>query len=386
EKGTIYGGESNLARGLDNIMRLYSPEIIGVLTTCLAETIGEDVKQICGRYLQDREKADFPLVTVATPGYGGSHSEGYFLALKEIIASLAEPGRKHSKINVIVPNLSPADLREIKRIFDLMQVEYILCPDISETMDMPFVRPYQKIPVGGTHIKDIKSMGNAAATIQMGLTVDEKISPGHYLKKTFDIPLYTLPIPMGIKATDRLLEILSELSGHTIPGSLRQERGRLLDGMIDSHKYNAQGRCVVFGEPELAYAVTSVCLENGLVPALIATGTRSDQLNQLLQEKWQEDPDELCLLQEADFVSIRSAFREKGINLAIGHSDGRFLTEREDIPLVRIGYPIHDRIGGQRILSVGYSGTIQFLDRITNTLLENKQQHYRADMYQRYFA
>jgi nitrogenase molybdenum-iron protein NifN len=218
------------------------------------------------------------------------------------------------------------------------------------------------------------------------LTVDEKISPGHYLKKTFGIPLYNIPIPIGINAADRLLEVLNQISGRPVPDSLRRERGRLLDGMIDSHKYNAQGRCVIFGEPELVYAVTSVCLENGLVPAVIATGTRSSQLGDLLQGKSLDEPDELCVMQEADFVSIRAACKEKGVNLAIGHSDGRFLTEREDIPLVRIGYPIHDRVGGQRVLSVGYTGTMQFLDRITNTLLENKQQHYRADMYQRFFA
>ena len=46
--------------------------------------------------------------------------------------------------------------------------------------------------------------------------------------------------------------------------------------------------------------------------------------------------------------------------------------------MVRVGFPIHDRIGGQRILSVGYTGTLAFLDRFTNTLLEEKYASYRA--------
>jgi len=50
-----------------------------------------------------------------------------------------------------------------------------------------------------------------------------------------------------------------------------------------------------------------------------------------------------------------------------------------------VGFPIHDRVGGQRLLSVGYTGTTQFLDRITNTLLENKYRTYRTDMYNRYY-
>lgn len=35
EDGTIYGGAKNLKLGLKNIIKLYNPKIIGVLTTCL---------------------------------------------------------------------------------------------------------------------------------------------------------------------------------------------------------------------------------------------------------------------------------------------------------------------------------------------------------------
>ncbi|HEY3421528.1 MAG TPA: nitrogenase component 1, partial [Methanocellaceae archaeon] len=45
--------------------------------------------------------------------------------------------------------------------------------------------------------------------------------------------------------------------------------------------------------------------------------------------------------------------------------------------IVRMGFPIHDRVGGQRILSAGYAGTLAFLDRFTNTLLEDKHDSYR---------
>ncbi|MDD3135708.1 MAG: nitrogenase component 1, partial [Methanoregula sp.] len=64
-------------------------------------------------------------------------------------------------------------------------------------------------------------------------------------------------------------------------------------------------------------------------------------------------------------------------NVAIGHSGGKFLTERHGIPVIRAGFPVHDRIGGQRILSVGYAGSLAFLDRFTNTLLEKKYSTYR---------
>ncbi len=40
EKGTIYGGSAQLKTAIDNIRKAYDPAVIGVLTTCLAETTG----------------------------------------------------------------------------------------------------------------------------------------------------------------------------------------------------------------------------------------------------------------------------------------------------------------------------------------------------------
>lgn len=385
EKGTVYGGESSLKKGLDNVIKVYNPRIIGILTTCLAETIGEDVERITSEYLKERGLENLPVVTVSTPGYGGTHTDGYFLAVKRIIAKLARRTEKHSKINIIVPNLSPADIREIKRILQLMKVEYTLCPDFSDTLDRPFERPYKKVPEGGTKLADIAGMSGAAATIQMGITVDDSISPGRYLETEFGVPLRNVPIPMGIENTDLFINLLEQLTRNTVPESLEQERGRLLDCMIDSHKYNFQGRSVVFGEPENVYAIVKTCLENGVFPAVIATGSKTGKMNELLKTLLNECHSEVQILNETDFSQIREKSREMVANIAIGHSDGRYLTEREGIPLVRIGFPIHDRVGGQRLLSVGYVGTTMFLDRITNTLLENKYKNYRSSMYQQFF-
>ncbi|OPX83472.1 MAG: Nitrogenase molybdenum-iron protein beta chain [Pelotomaculum sp. PtaB.Bin104] len=229
-------------------------------------------------------------------------------------------------------------------------------------------------------------MAGAQATIQMGVTVDEVISPGHYLESTFGVPLYNVPVPIGVENTDLFVNLLKRLTGNPVPESLERERGRLIDCMIDSHKYNAQGKCVVFGDPENIYAVACACLENGITPVVTATGGRGGKLAGLLKNRLAKagcsNAQVLC---ETDFSRIREKSREMEANIAIGHSGGRYLTEREGIPLVRYGFPIHDRVGGQRLLSVGYAGTAMLLDRITNTLLENKYKNYRRNIYQQFY-
>lgn len=386
EKGTIYGGEKNLKKAFDNILKVYKPKLIGVLTTCLAETIGEDIERIAAEYLQEKGlENELTIVTASTPGYGGSHAEGYFTVVRRIVEHLAKETARHDKINIITPNISSADIREIKRILQLMNIDYTLCPDFSDTMDRPYLSHYTKIPDGGTAIADIRRMAGAPATIQMGVTVEDNMSPGKYLLDAYGVPLYNIPIPMGVEHTDRFVNALHEITGRPIPETLKMERGRLLDCMIDSHKYNFQGRSVIFGDPELVYAMTSVCLENGVYPVVVATGSKTDRLAELLAPALKECPHEVEILSETDFVTIRTRSRERGANIAIGHSDGRYLTEREGIPLVRMGFPILDRAGGQRLLSVGYVGTALFLDRITNTLLDSKMKVYRSSMYEKFY-
>jgi len=382
EKGTVYGGEKNLIKALDNVIKVYNPNCIGILTTCLAETIGEDIDRIKSEYKASRN-ISIPIITVPTPGYGGTHSEGFVKTSYRIVEELSTNKERHDRINVIVPNISTADLREIKRLLELMKIPYILFPDYSDTLDSPFNFPYKKIPDGGTKISDIMSMGGSIATIEIGINYEE--TPGKYLQDRFDVPLYKVPIPIGLRNTDAFLKLLKEITGNPIPKSIEMERGRLLDGMIDSHKYNFEGRCTIFGDPEMVYSVFTTCMENGIHPLLIATGSKAQRLKELIASENNPLDDDITIVDETDFSRILKLSEEKEVNIAIGPSDGKYLTEKGGIPLVRLGFPILDRVGGQRILSVGYTGTLNFLDRITNTLLENKYKTYRKDMYEKYY-
>jgi nitrogenase molybdenum-iron protein NifN len=384
EKGTIYGGENNLRQALDNVIKVYQPKLVGVLTTCLAETIGEDIDRIAADYRREKQ-SPVALVTSPTPGYGGSHSEGYWYTLRRVVEQVAEPTPKHDRVNIMIPHISPADIRELKRMLELMQVSYTLLPDISDTLDRPYEYPYRKVPLGGTPLEDIRQMAGAPATIELGVTVTDDLSPGQFLRAQYDVPLYRLPLPIGVEAVDAFVSVLKQLTGNPIPDSLKQERGRLLDGMIDSHKYNFQGRSVIFGEPEHVYAITKLSLENGVLPVVIATGSGSAELKRLLAPSLADSREQPLILSGTDFTEIRQYAKQTRANLAIGHSDGRYLEEREGIPLVRFGFPIHDRVGGQRLLSCGYTGTAMLLDRITNTLLEYKHKSYRRTIYEQHY-
>jgi nitrogenase molybdenum-iron protein NifN len=43
EEAAVFGGRSLLVQGIRNVTAQYGPEMVGVASTCLAETIGEDL-------------------------------------------------------------------------------------------------------------------------------------------------------------------------------------------------------------------------------------------------------------------------------------------------------------------------------------------------------
>lgn len=379
EKQTIYGGEKNLKTALNNVIRVYEPKVIGVLTTCLTETMGEDLNRIIASYREETGNEHTDIIPVLTPSYDKSHTEGFWTTTREVIAYYSKKGvTPHQRVNVIIPHISTADIRAIQEILKLWSVEYTMLPDYSMTLDRPFAGRYRKIPEGGTSPAEIAEMSGAPLTIQFGCTCDESISPGAYLRDEYGVPLVNLPLPVGIENTDRFMQTLEDHTGRALPDRLRYERGWLIDAMADAHKYNASARPVIYGEPELAYAYTCVCMENGAVPSVIATGTPHSRIGPMLDERLADTDETPAILEGADFSMIETAALDAGSTIAIGHSGGRQLTEKHGILIVRAGFPIHDRVGGQRILSVGYAGTLAFLDRFTNTILEKKYASYRT--------
>jgi len=86
-----------------------------------------------------------------------------------------------------------------------------------------------------------------------------------------------------------------------------------------------------------------------------------------------ELPAETLVLEGADFADIEAAAKERSPDLFVGHSKGYAMARRLGAPLVRCGFPIHDRMGGHRILHVGYAGALSLYDTLVNTLLARKQ-------------
>lgn len=373
EAAVIFGGRDNFFKALANVITQYEPELIGIATTCLAETIGDDVRSFIAELSQD-DKAELPeLVSVSTPSFKGTHAEGFHAAVKAVVETLAENTKPTKKLNILPSIISPEDVRYLKGVARDCAVEFTLLPDYSETLDGQSWQQYKIIPPGGTSVQDIKAMGGAPATIQFGSTLDWANTAGRLLKERFDVPCYNTPLPIGIRNCDRFFSVLCELTGIEIPHEYASRRGRLLDSYADAHKYIFGKKALLYGEEDLVVSMAAFLAEIGIIPVICATGAKSGRFKENVYEAVGDVRDKVKVVEAVDFIEIEQFASANQPDLIIGNSKGFALSKKLDIPLLRIGFPVHDRFGGARIRHIGYGGTQELFDRIVNTVIDQKQ-------------
>jgi nitrogenase molybdenum-iron protein NifN len=398
EDTAIFGGGANLKLALDNIRKQYHPELIGIATTCLSETIGDDVPMFIqaykaaykAAYEKSCEEEALPaLVHVSTPSYQGTHMEGFHATVRALVQALAadsaasnaseDSANERPSVNLFPGMVSPADLRHLKEIVADFHLDATLVPDYSETLNGPLWTEYQRIPEGGTSVAALRRTGAAAASIECGsLLAGEKETAGSWLAAQFKVPLYRQGLPVGIRQSDLFFESLAAISGRPVPQKYVDQRGRLLDAMVDGHKFLNGVRVALFGEEDLVAALAGFCGELGIIPVLCGTGGGRGRFAETIRAVVPEQiHEQMQILEDVDFVTIekRLAAVDPGVDLLMGHSKGYALSRRLKRPLIRVGFPVHDRVDGNRLLHLGYRGAQQLFDRIANTLIQVRQEN-----------
>lgn len=375
EDTAIFGGGENLKKVLQNVLSQYQPGLIGIATTCLSETIGDDVARFVNEF-QAEHPGQVDILRVSTPSYQGTHEDGFTAVCRAAAEQLARGGDTKDHINLFPGMVSPADIRYLKEIMEGFGLTVTLCPDYSDTLDGGMWEDYHPIPQGGTLLEELFALGQARATVELGTLAGEDNSAGLVLHRKFGIPLYEMGLPIGVKASDALFRVLEELSGIPTPQRFTGERLRLIDAYADAHKYLFGKKAVVYGEQALAAALAAFLDEIGIIPVLVASGSNTRRLARSVQAlipDWEEKG--IQIAEEKDFLDIEQLARELGAELLVGNSKGYKMARELNIPLVRVGFPVHDRIGGQRILHLGYRGAQELFDRLVNAVMEK----YQAD-------
>ena len=373
EGASVFGGQANLVQAINNIFTVYEPDVIAVHTTCLSETIGDDLPQIFDKAQKEKKIPEGKTVLGApTPSYVGSHVTGFSNMVKAM-AALAEPGgKKNGKVNVIPGWVEPCDMEEIKRITSLMGVKINMFPDTSGVLNGPLNGEYHMFPDGGAKIDDIKDSGNSIGTLALGEWCSADAA--RLLDTKCKVPCSILDMPFGLKATDRFVDALRTVAGISIPDEIMSERGKLVDMISDMHQWLYGKKVALVGDPDQLIAMTEFLVSIDMCPVHVITGTPGKKFEKRIKEITSEMGYEVNVKVKGDMFLLHQLIKNEPVDLIIGNTYCKYIARDEDIPFVRWGFPILDRQGHQHFPTVGYMGGLRLLEKILGVLLDRKDR------------
>jgi nitrogenase molybdenum-iron protein beta chain len=190
-----------------------------------------------------------------------------------------------------------------------------------------------------------------------------------------------LEIPIGLKATDRFLMSLSRHANVPVPDSITDDRGRLVDMIADMHKYLYGKRVALFGDPDTIIPLTEFLVSMDMKPVYIVSGTPGKYFEERTREFLAGKVPEAKVMggERADMLQLHSWIKEEGVDLLIGNTYGKYISRDENLPFVRIGFPVLDRVGHSYFPLVGYKGGMYILTKILDAILNHEDATCREE-------
>ncbi|ABK16709.1 nitrogenase molybdenum-iron protein subunit beta [Syntrophobacter fumaroxidans] len=374
EGASVFGGQSNLIQAIDNIFTVYEPDVIAVHTTCLSETIGDDIPQISRKAQAEGKIPPGKFVIHAnTPSYVGSHVTGFANMTKAMADYFAERGGKRlEQINIIPGYVEPSDMEEIRRIAAEMGVRAVVFPDTSNVLNRPQTGKFEMYPRGGVSIEALRSAGSSKCTVALGRTASWPAARALDVKCNVHCELLDLPI--GLTATDAFIDVLRRVAGVSVPDSINLERGRLLDIVTDMHQYFYGKKLGLVGDPDQLVSLAEFLVSIDMWPIHIVTGTPGRKFESRIREITRGVPHEVNVTAGGDMFLFHQWIKNDPVDLIMGNTYLKYIARDEDIPLVRFGFPILDRVGHGYFPTVGYRGGMRLLEKILDALLDRKDR------------
>ena len=355
EDTAIFGGWENLRRGLRRVIEKFRPGVVGVMTSGLTETMGDDVRSAIAQFRAEHpEHAAVPIVWASTPDYCGSLEEGYAAAVEALVSTLAEGGeRAPDQVNLLPgAHLTPADVEELKGIVEAFGLVPLAIPDTANALDGHMDDEVSPLSTGGIPVEAIRRAGRSAATIYVG---DSLARAARRLEEAHGVPALGFRSATGLAEVDRLVAALSTRSGRPVPDSLRRWRSRLADAMVDSHYQLGRKKVAVALEADGLKSMVGFLAGMGCEVTAALAATRTRGLDALPAER----------VFVGDLEDLEAA--AKNADLLVANSNGRQAAAKAGVKAhLRAGLPVFDWLGAHQRVWVGYRGTLNLVFEVAN--------------------
>jgi len=368
---TIMGSEESVVEGLATIAQKNRPALIGVPTTGLSETQGSDVEMAVKTFRRKHPEFDaVPVVPVSTPDYSGCLETGFARAVEAILRTLVpdsgaagtRPGQRRRQVNVLVGSfLTPGDLEELKEMIEAFGLRPVVIPDLSDSLGHLGEQDFSPLTIGGTPASELTTLGDAAATLVIGRSMDRAAAA---LRELTGVPDHRFDHLMGLEAVDELVHTLHSISGEPVPARLERQRAQLQDAMLDAHFMLGMSRFALAADPDLLTAFSQMLSGVGAETVAAVSPVNAPVLQEVAAGQVK-----IGDLEDLEQIVREQKARQQGAEVLISNSHGVESARRLGIPILRAGFPQYDTLGGYQKSWIGYRGTRQTLFDLANILL-----------------
>ena len=216
--------------------------------------------------------------------------------------------------------------------------------------------------------EELISIGDFIGTIALGGTASADAARA--LDTKWRVPCQVQDLPIGLAATDRFIDSLRIAAGVSVPDIITEERGQLLDIITDMHQYFYGKKVAIVGDPDHLIPLVEFLIDIDMMPVHIVTGTPGKNFEKRIAELTADLSYEVNVKAAGDMFQLHQWIKNEPVDLLIANTYGKYIARDEDIPFVRYGFPIVDRVGHSYFPSVCYKGGMRLLEKILDVLLD----------------
>ncbi|HEX8545060.1 MAG TPA: nitrogenase iron-molybdenum cofactor biosynthesis protein NifN [Pseudomonas sp.] len=366
QSSAVMGADENIVQALRTLCEKQHPKIIGLVSTGLAETQGCDLNRAVHEFREAFETFnEVAVVAVNTPDFSGCFESGFALAVKAIIETLIPHDHRHvgqrpRQVNVLCSaNLTPSDLEFISDSIESFGLRPLLIPDLSGSLDGHLdAASFNPLTTGGLSLDELVSAPQSIATLVVGESLN---SAADALLNLTGVPDHRFGLLLGLDAVDAWLLALSGISAEPVPERWQRQRRQLQDCMLDTHFMLGDARVAIAGDADLLLGFDRLLRGMGARTVSAVVPARAPSLA----------GSALKVIQVGDLEDLEHSARQSQAQLLLGNSHALECAQRLGVPLLRMGFPQYDLLGGFQRCWLGYRGTSQVLFDIANLLVEH---------------
>jgi len=355
------GGDYSVSEAVKNITKKVKPDLVGLFTTGMTETKGDDIKGATF-LLKDVQK----MVYVHTPDFEGGLESGYAKSIEAIIEQLVTPTTStDNKKALLIPNvnLTPIEVEKIKEQIDLFGYETVALPDISLSLDGHLGLKQGAMSSGGISIEEIENLGNAQVVITIGNSVEKA---GNILQnKNENIIHLHFDTISGLLKADKFYKSLMAIKKISKPNpTIVRWRKRLQDALLDTHFALGGTKVVIAAEADQILSIATTIQEAGAIITAVVSPSKSVSLETLNCKN----------VIIGDFEDVENELQNA--DLLISNFHGERICKITKKALMVRGFPNYELVGNNLKNDTLYEGSCYMLFEIANLM-----NHYKSSQH-----